>query len=103
MNRDDLNGTMATYNGQPTMVLFDTVPGGAGISRKVWERFPEVLEAALARVSDCECGEDTSCYACLRSFNNQRFHEELRRDRAVELLEHMRTAVAVTPTTAGPR
>lgn len=93
INRDDLNGTMATYSGQATMVLYDTVPGGAGISKKVRERFPEVLEAALERVSDCECGADTSCYACLRSYGNQRFHEELRRDEAKTLLSHMWEAV----------
>lgn len=93
INRDDLNGTMATYNGQPTMVLFDTVPGGAGISRKVREHFPEVLASALNRVSTCSCGEDTSCYACLRSYSNQRFHEELRRDEALTLLRHMKGAV----------
>lgn len=89
IDRDDLGGTLAMYNGRPTMVLFDSVPGGAGITTKIQEHFPEVLHAALDRVSDCGCGGDTSCYACLRSYSNQRFHESLRRDKAKELLEHM--------------
>ncbi|HKM25190.1 MAG TPA: DUF1998 domain-containing protein, partial [Corynebacterium sp.] len=93
INRDDLNGTLSTQDGIPTMVLFDTVPGGAGITRKVRESFPEVLEAAIRRVSDCGCGVDTSCYACLRSYSNQRFHRELRRDLALDLLLHMKQAV----------
>lgn len=93
INRDDLNGTMATHDGDPTMVLFDTVPGGAGITRQVRESFPQVLEAAVQRVSECDCGEDTSCYACLRSYSNQRFHRELRRDLALDLLLHMKKAV----------
>lgn len=93
INRDDLNGTMAWQENVPTMVFFDTVPGGAGITRKVRERFPAVLDAALSRVSDCSCGLDTSCYACLRSYSNQHFHRELRRDSAIELLEHMKLAV----------
>ncbi|MGP6173773.1 DEAD/DEAH box helicase [Corynebacterium sp. A21] len=94
INRDDLSGTMAWYDGIPTMVLFDTVPGGAGITRKVRENFPEVLDSAIHRVSNCSCGEDTSCYACLRSYGNQRFHRELRRDTALELLNHMKIAVS---------
>jgi ATP-dependent helicase YprA (DUF1998 family) len=93
IDRDDLGGTLSMYNGRPTMVLFDSVPGGAGITTKIQENFPEVLHAALHRVSDCGCGEDTSCYACLRSYSNQRFHESLRRDKAQELLEHMLMAV----------
>lgn len=102
INRDDFNGTMATHDGTPTMVLFDTVPGGAGITRKVREAFPEVLDAAIRRVSDCACGEDTSCYACLRSYSNQRFHRELRRDLAIDLLLHMKQAVAATSGTTIP-
>ncbi|WP_080796231.1 DEAD/DEAH box helicase [Corynebacterium pacaense] len=93
INRDDLSGTMAWLDGVPTMVLFDTVPGGAGITRKVKENFRDVLGAAISRVDTCGCGEDTSCYACLRSFSNQRFHLELRRDRALELLHHMERAL----------
>ena len=93
IDRDDLGGTLAMYNGRPTMVLFDAVPGGAGITTKIQENFPVVLKAALHRVSECGCGEDTSCYACLRSYSNQRFHESLRRDAAQELLEHMLAVV----------
>lgn len=92
INRDDLSGTMAWQDGLPTMVLFDTVPGGAGITQKVRQHFPEVLQSAIKRVSNCTCGIDTSCYACLRSYSNQRFHLELRRDLALELLEHMQQA-----------
>ncbi|GAB3690712.1 DEAD/DEAH box helicase [Corynebacterium nasicanis] len=98
INRDDLNGTMATHDGVPTIVLFDTVPGGAGITNKVREAFPKVVDAAIRRVSNCGCGVDTSCYACLRSYSNQRFHRELRRDLALDLLMHMKQAVDATPT-----
>jgi hypothetical protein len=46
----------------------------------------DVLEAALARVAGCDCGEETSCYGCLRGYRNQSFHEELRRGVAVDFL-----------------
>jgi hypothetical protein len=40
----------------------------------------------LDRVSECDCGEETSCYGCLRSFRNQRHHEELSRRAAIDVL-----------------
>lgn len=36
-----------------------------------------VLESAYKRVTNCDCGEETSCYGCLRSYRNGRVHEEL--------------------------
>src|ERR1035438_4595163 len=48
--------------------------------------FDEVLEAALTRVTRCDCGEETSCYGCLRGYRNQPFHDELRRGAAVDFL-----------------
>ena len=86
INRDDINGTITYWNGGPSMVLYDTVPGGAGISKKIIENFPAVVQAALKRVSNCDCGVETSCYSCLRSYQNQRYHEQLSRGRAIELL-----------------
>mgnify|MGYP001757818611 FL=1 len=71
------------------MVLYDTVPGGAGISQKIFEHMPEVAAAALKRVQQCSCGIDTSCYQCLRSYSNQRYHEELRREDAINLLSEL--------------
>lgn len=89
INRDDLNGTIAIWQDRPTMVLYDTVPGGAGISQKIFEHMPEVATAALKRVQQCSCGIDTSCYQCLRSYSNQRYHEELRREDAIRLLSEL--------------
>jgi len=84
ITRDDVNGTLrhGTDRGGPTMVLFDAVPGGAGHVRRLMERFDELLHHALQVAENCECGEDTSCYGCLRTYGNQRYHEQLRRDAA---------------------
>jgi len=46
-----------------------------------------VLKPAPAgTVRRCECGEETSCYGCLRNFRNQAFHEQLRRGDALTFL-----------------
>ena len=53
------------------IVMFDTVPGGAGGVLRIANAWDQVVDTALARVSACDCGEETSCYGCLRAFGNQ--------------------------------
>jgi len=79
--RDDLDGTLYPYQAglAPAIVLFDNVPGGAGHVRRIGQALPRVAWAAWERVARCECGEETSCYECLRSFGNQYCHDQLRR------------------------
>ncbi|MEX3517742.1 DEAD/DEAH box helicase [Corynebacterium camporealensis] len=89
INHDDLGATLMESR-EPLIVLFDAVPGGAGFTKKILDEFPSVLDAALERVSDCECGEDTSCYSCLRSYSNQRFHSLLRRGAARDVLTDLK-------------
>ncbi len=87
ISRDDIGGTLYPKAGRKTsLVLFDTVPGGAGGALRIARAFPEVLETALQRMARCECGEETSCYGCLRNFRNQVFHEQLRRGDALAFL-----------------
>lgn len=66
--------------------MFDTVPGGAGGVLQIANALDRVLRAALDRVSECDCGEETSCYGFLRSFHNQRHHAELSRQAALDVL-----------------
>jgi hypothetical protein len=88
VTREDVDGTVA-FVGRHSLaiILFDAVPGGAGHAQRLRSRLDELTRAALARVADCSCGEDTSCYGCLRSYANQYWHEELRRGAARDLLE----------------
>jgi len=62
----DLNVTIGRGGeGLPAIVLYDDVPGGAGLVARIedLEVFRASLEAAHRRVQgSCECGEDTSCY-----------------------------------------
>lgn len=93
INPDDLNATLSYSDGQPVMVLYDAVPGGAGISQRIVQAFPDVLEAAFQRVNECSCGVETSCYGCLRSYSNQRYHSELSREKALVFLGDVRQMV----------
>lgn len=80
------------------MVLFDSVPGGAGHVRRILERFDTLLLAARQVVESCECGLDSSCYACLRTYDNQQFHEKLSREDALRVLDQL--ALTTTPPTS---
>lgn len=88
VRRDDLDGTLRRLgpHAPPTLVLFDEVPGGAGHVLRIRERLPEVLHAALDRVSRPCCGPETSCYECLRTYRNQYVHDQLSRGTAERAL-----------------
>lgn len=89
ISRDDIDGTIAFSKSGVRLVLFDTVPGGAGGALRISEHFETVAKRALSMVSDCECGKETSCYSCLRSYRNQMRHELLARGSAVETLAQL--------------
>jgi hypothetical protein len=85
--RDDIDGTLHFGTiGRPSLILFDAVPGGAGHVQRLGRGLVDLLQAAAERVDDCECGEETSCYACLRGYRNQIWHEKLTRRDAKAVL-----------------
>ena len=96
--RNDLDGTLYPYSGSPSpaLVLFDNVPGGAALVRRIAENLPLVFRAAWRRVDRCECGEETSCYQCLRNYHNQYYHERLRRGLAKNFLAELLTTADVS-------
>lgn len=90
ISQSDLGGSLAVgEHGEPVIVIFDEVPGGAGHSRHVRENLGDLIGAAIGRVSACGCGADTSCYGCLRSFRNQTYHDFLVRQAAIDVLTRL--------------
>ena len=85
----DLNVTITGGSNprESAIVLYDNVPGGAGLVTQLeHERvFHEMLENARARVRG-NCGCDASCYGCLRSYRNQFAHPHLDRTKALDIL-----------------
>lgn len=78
----DLNVTITAgeQSGETGIVLYDNVPGGAGLVAQLEREavFRETLERARDRVGGgCGCG--ISCYGCLRSYRNQFAHPHLNR------------------------
>ena len=88
----DLNVTITggTTGDHVGIVLYDNVPGGAGLVTSLWDNevFTDLLHNAKNRVmGGCRC--DISCYGCLRSYRNQFAHPHLDRKRALELLTNL--------------
>lgn len=91
IRRDDLDGTIYRRPGTeiPALVLFDNVPGGAGHVRRIADELIPTFQAAFERLDRCECGEETSCYECLRNFRNQPYHDQLQRGPARDFLRQV--------------
>jgi hypothetical protein len=91
IRREDIDGTLyyRNFGDPPSIILYDTVPGGAGHVAHIRNALRPAAEAGLKKVYTCQCGEDTSCYNCLRNYRNQRFHDELQRGHAIQLLTLM--------------
>jgi len=94
--RDDIDGTLAFGANSIRLILFDTVPGGAGCVLQIPPRIDDILAHAARRLSHCECGEETSCYSCLRGFRNQIRHDQLSRGSALTMVTSLAAAPQAT-------
>jgi len=73
------------------IIIYDSVPGGAGHSRRLVTEDGEVLKAVIKRaikiLDTCKCSP--SCYSCLRNYENQKIHEILDREKALNFLKQL--------------
>ena len=88
IKREDLDGCLYPSERGIMLILFDNVPGGAGHVKRIMEEqnLKELLKIARERVETCTCGPETSCYGCLRNYQNQFCHEQLKRGIVLEFL-----------------
>ncbi len=79
------------------IIIYDAVPGGAGHSRRLVTEDGEVLKCVIKRaitlLNTCECSP--SCYRCLRSYENQKMHEVLDREKALNFLNQLDKSVTI--------
>jgi ATP-dependent helicase YprA (DUF1998 family) len=89
IRRSDIDGTLYYRSGgeAPSIILFDSVPGGAGHVENIKDHLRDAVFAGYKKVKECQCGEDTSCYNCLRNYSNQRFHDDLQRGYAIQAMK----------------
>jgi very-short-patch-repair endonuclease len=80
---------------QGIITFIDPNLGGSGYLERFAERLPEVAAAGIRHLDHEGC--DTACYRCLKSYDNQRHHDQLQWPLAVSTLEGLRedTVVAI--------
>jgi hypothetical protein len=82
----EMNGSVRPITGGNSLILFDTVPGGAGYATLAASKLEELFTEAVDVARRCpDCGLDSSCYGCLRTYQNQRHHESLERRLALDV------------------
>ncbi len=50
------------HSERPTIYLYEAVPGGIGLAERLWERHGDLVAAAAALITSCDC--DAGCPAC---------------------------------------
>jgi superfamily II DNA or RNA helicase len=86
--RNNIDGCLYSRRGlNPAVIIFDNVPGGAGYTREIPQYIPAILKETLRRMENCTCGEETSCYGCLRNYGNQYCHENLSRGMVIHAIK----------------
>ncbi|MDN4607167.1 DEAD/DEAH box helicase [Sporosarcina highlanderae] len=71
------------------LYLFDTLSGGAGYSYEAGNRITEIIEKTFDVLNECANNCDSSCYKCLRNYQNQMKHGQLNRMLGLELLTYL--------------
>lgn len=92
---NNLNATVSSgsqNNTLPPIILYDNVPGGAGLVAQLedFEKLKDCVDKAFHLVSRCKgCPENSSCYSCLRSYRNQFAHRYLQRGPVAKYLNQI--------------
>jgi DEAD/DEAH box helicase domain-containing protein len=63
-----VSDVQAPQTGLPTLFVFDTVPGGVGLSEGVMNRYAELLFKSVEMVRDCPC--PSGCPSCIGPVND---------------------------------
>ncbi len=83
----ELGGTMYQGDaGRRSVMLYDSVPGGAGHAKQLSGEIERLVETAYDVVANCSCGEETCCYGCIANYYNQGRQAKLSRGAAKRIL-----------------
>ncbi len=68
------------------IVIYDSTLGGSGVLREFMDKFAEISAKALQVLMECSC--DKACYKCLKTYFNQRDHNNLDKRLVIETLQN---------------
>ncbi len=75
---------------QLSLAFIDPSLGGSGYLPRIAEGFHHVAKRAIEHLDHPDY--ETACYRCLKSYQNQRYHENLARPQTISALEEMAQA-----------
>ncbi len=88
--RNDIDGCIFPKpQGTYSLILFDSVPGGAGLVHHLANEkvLIESLRNARKKTDGrCGCSPETSCFGCLRNYQNQFCHDYLNRQTVLDFI-----------------
>jgi len=84
---EDLGGISFGTTG--VIVIYDSTPGGNGVSRILFERFEKAADKAYKILLSCKCGSSEICNKCVYSYRCGNNNQPLYQPGAKELLERM--------------
>lgn len=69
------------------ILLYDSRPGGTGISAQVQPIFTQLLTAALELITSCCCSGDAGCPNCVQNLSCHEYNEVLHKDAATMIIK----------------
>ncbi|KAK9066603.1 hypothetical protein SSX86_013926 [Deinandra increscens subsp. villosa] len=69
------------------ILLYDSHPGGTGISAQVQPIFTKLLTAALELITSCCCSGDTGCPNCVQNLSCHEYNEVLHKEAAIMIIK----------------
>ena len=86
IERGDIDGCLRNIKGSYSIIIYDSVHGGAGHIKRIINIniLNEIINEAINSLENCACVP--SCYKCLRNYFNQKIHDRLDRKKSLEFL-----------------
>jgi hypothetical protein len=74
-----------------SLAFIDPSLGGSGYLRKIADEFHNVAKRTLDHLDHPDC--ETACYRCLKSYQNQRYHDQLEWPKVIDALNELAAIV----------
>jgi len=93
MSKDDLGGlsqlSHPELDGNGAIFIYDTVEGGIGFTKGIYDNFSAVCSKAQNLITNCGCGEIEGCPACVMEDNCGSHNEPLNTNIARQVTDHI--------------
>ncbi len=80
-------GDATGHYGMLSLAFIDPSLGGSGYLMRIAEQFHHIAQQAIEHLDHPNC--ETACYRCLKSYFNQRYHQELNWPQIMPALEEL--------------